>query len=124
MFHCLPGPIVPLFPSEWVFHYELELLAQAGVPNDAVLQMATRKGAAFLGALDRIGTLEIGKVADIVAVEGDPRTDIRVTRNIKAVWQNGRRVNLDVIKECGERFRSRASADYSPECPPFGIPNK
>ena len=71
------------------FHRELELHAAAGIPPLAVLAIATRNGAQSLGILDEVGTLEAGKRADLVALEGDPVKDIRNTRRIAWVMQNG-----------------------------------
>ena len=71
-------------------HQELELLAQTGLPALTVLRMATRNGAEALGALDRIGTAEVGKLADLVVLSADPLADIRNTRRIEAVVRHGR----------------------------------
>ena len=71
------------------FHRELELHVNAGIPPLAVLSIATRNGAQSLGILDEVGTLEVGKRADLVALEGDPVKDIRNTRRVVWVMQNG-----------------------------------
>ena len=57
-------------------------------PMDAIVA-GTRNAADLLGWSDRIGTLEKGKLADVVAVEGDPLKDIRATENVVFVMKGG-----------------------------------
>lgn len=73
------------------FHRELELLVEAGVPEHDVLVIATRNGARVLGLEDEIGTVEVGKAADLVLLGGDPLVDISNTRKIVWTMQAGRR---------------------------------
>ncbi len=69
-------------------HRELSLLVQAGLsPSDALLA-ATGNAAALLGA-DSIGVLAAGKVADLVVLDGDPRSEIANTRKIISVMLRG-----------------------------------
>jgi imidazolonepropionase-like amidohydrolase len=70
-------------------HLELALLAQAGIANDQVLRMATAEGALALGLEREIGTLEEGKLADFVVIDGDPLTHIADTLRIVAVVKGG-----------------------------------
>lgn len=83
-------------PNQWVvpgwsLHREMQLLTEAGISPAAVLQMATRNGALALGLDDR-GTIEPGRLADLVVLRADPLADIRNTTKIHSVWQHGRRV--------------------------------
>ena len=57
-------------------------------PMEAILS-ATKIGAELLGIEDRLGTIEIGKTADIIAVKGDPIKDISVLQNVSFVMKNG-----------------------------------
>jgi cytosine/adenosine deaminase-related metal-dependent hydrolase len=71
-------------------HDELALLVRAGLTPMQALQSATREPAAYLGALDSLGTIQPGKLADLVLLDADPLADIRNTRRIHAVIANGR----------------------------------
>jgi imidazolonepropionase-like amidohydrolase len=117
----LAGSDSPFVPVGIGFHYELELLVEAGLPNDAVLAMATRQGAEFLGGSDRFGTLQPGMLADVVAVPGDPLRDIRATRRVTALWQEGRRLDPAMLGDAAEILVSVAPSEFSEERPPFGI---
>lgn len=80
-------PDVPGFPIATV--WELELMVQAGLSSMEALQAATRNSADVCQVSDRLGTLEAGKLADIIAVLGDPIADIRVLRQIRFVMKDG-----------------------------------
>jgi imidazolonepropionase-like amidohydrolase len=69
---------------------ELEAYAAAGVPNMAILKAATVNGATWLGKQSDFGTLEAGKRANLIVVDGDPLKDVKETRRISAVIKNGR----------------------------------
>jgi imidazolonepropionase-like amidohydrolase len=71
-------------------HRELELMAQAGLEPGEILQAATRNGARVLGRTADLGTLEPGKLADMVVLDANPLEDIRHTRDIVAVIKGGR----------------------------------
>lgn len=77
------------------YHRELELLVDAGIPPLDVLTMATANGAALLGESAARGTIEVGKAADMVLLDGNPADDIRATRDIVWVMQNGVRLGPD-----------------------------
>ncbi len=70
-------------------HRELELLAGAGLSPAATIRSATSDAAALLGVQDRVGTIDLGKSADLVLVDGDPLADIRNTRRIWMVIKDG-----------------------------------
>lgn len=71
------------------FHYEMALYSDAGIPALDILTMATRNGAAALGLTDSIGTVEVGKRADLVVLASDPTLDIGATRDIEMVLIGG-----------------------------------
>jgi len=79
---------------------ELELLVKAGFTEAEALRAATLSPAEFLGLEDDLGTIETGKLADLVLLGGNPLEDIANTRDISAVIFDGRffsRDDLDKI---------------------------
>jgi imidazolonepropionase-like amidohydrolase len=69
-----------------------ELVAHGGLsPMDAIVS-ATRIGAEAIGIAERVGTLEAGKLLDLVVLEADPTRDIRNLRRVREVWKNAGRV--------------------------------
>jgi imidazolonepropionase-like amidohydrolase len=66
-----------------------EAYAEAGMTPMEIVQAATRNAAELLGMLDRIGTLEPGKLADIIAVPGDPLKDVKALEGAKFVMKDG-----------------------------------
>jgi imidazolonepropionase-like amidohydrolase len=69
---------------------EMELHEQAGVPNLAILTMATKHAADKLGHGQRLGTIEVGKIADLVLLDADPLASIANLRKIHTVIQGGK----------------------------------
>jgi len=84
------GTDAPAVPYGLGAHYELALLAAAGIPNDQVLRIATAEGALALGLEQQLGTLEDGKIADFVVLDGDPLERLVDTLRITAVVKGGR----------------------------------
>jgi imidazolonepropionase-like amidohydrolase len=70
-------------------HRELELYVKAGIPAPAVLAIATLGSARYLGEEDQLGSIEAGKLADFLLVDGDPATDISAIRQVRAVSRGG-----------------------------------
>jgi imidazolonepropionase-like amidohydrolase len=69
---------------------EFALMVKNGMTPSQALISATASGADLLGLADKIGTLEPGKLADLVAVPGDPLQDIRQTEKVSFVMQGGK----------------------------------
>jgi len=69
---------------------EMELLAEAGLTPMQVIQAATANGAAFLKRERELGTLEAGKLADLIVVAGDPSRQVSDIRRIERVMAGGR----------------------------------
>ena len=69
---------------------ELELMVEYGMKPIDVLRSATSVNADVFGYADKIGRIQKGLLADIIAVEGDPTTDIMTARKVKLVMKNGK----------------------------------
>jgi len=79
------GGVLPGFGDQ----RELELLVEAGFTPVEAIKIATFNGAKYLGELDRLGTLEVGKLADMALIEGDPSQRISDIRNVRTVFKEG-----------------------------------
>src|SRR5204862_683366 len=71
-------------------------LHKAGMPSLDVIRAITTNAAEMLGWQDRIGAVEPGKFADLVAVAGDPVADITELERVKFVMKNGEVVRKDL----------------------------
>ena len=76
----------------------LQAYQEAGMAPLEVLRAATVNAAGLLGWSDRIGTIEAGKFADIIAVEGDPMKDVKDLQRVRFVMKGG-----EVVKGIGNR---------------------
>jgi len=100
--YCFPG---------FSLHDELEWLVKAGLPPMAALQAATRNPALFLGRQADAGTVEPGKLADLVLLDADPLEDIRNTRRIGSVVANGKLYSRERIAEMLAEIERMARAN-------------
>ncbi len=80
------GGVVPGFANQ----RELELLVEAGLTPLETLRIATLNGAEYLGRSRTIGSIAVGKQADLVLVRGDPSVQIADVRNVEIVFKEGR----------------------------------
>jgi imidazolonepropionase-like amidohydrolase len=69
--------------------YEIEMMKIAGMTPMQIIQAGTRNAAVVIGLEDEVGTLEVGKIADILVVDGDPLKDISALSNIRLVLHLG-----------------------------------
>jgi imidazolonepropionase-like amidohydrolase len=76
---------------------ELQLLHEAGMTPMQVLVAATRNAALVIGQGDRLGTLEAGKLADLIVVDGDPLHDLARIADLVLVVKNGRAIDPRTI---------------------------
>jgi len=72
-----------------VLNDELETYAEADIPNAAILKAATINGARWIGHGDEFGTIEVGKRAHLMLIDGDPLEDVKVLRNVDLVVKDG-----------------------------------
>ncbi|HEV8574929.1 MAG TPA: amidohydrolase family protein, partial [Dehalococcoidia bacterium] len=68
---------------------EIEFLNAAGMTPMQLMVAATRNGAILANVGREVGTIEVGKVADIVIVDGDPLADLQALNNVRVVIQDG-----------------------------------
>ncbi len=73
----------------FMLHRELELYVQAGVPAGEAIRIATENGARYSGVLSETGTIERGKRADLILVDGDPTANISDIRRVSYVLKEG-----------------------------------
>jgi imidazolonepropionase-like amidohydrolase len=83
------NPSAGEFLAGFSAHRELHTLVLTGIPPAAALRVATINGARALGVSDKLGTLEAGKLADLLVIDGNPLTDIRNTRKVRMVMKSG-----------------------------------
>src|SRR5450432_3139292 len=79
--------------------HEIELWVAAGIPPEVALQGATYNAAKLLRAENRIGTIEVGKEASLLIVDGNPLQDVRALSSISAVLMKGERVGRSALFE-------------------------
>src|SRR5205823_7035301 len=68
---------------------EIELLVEAGFTSVQAIRIATLNGAIFLGRQDQIGSIAVGKNADLVVMKGDPAARIADVENVEIVFKDG-----------------------------------
>jgi hypothetical protein len=88
-------------------HDELAFFVQGGIPPMDALRAATWEPARYLNALDSLGTVQAGKLADLVLLDANPLENILNTRRIAAVIWNGR------VIDAGERHRILERAELA-----------
>lgn len=91
------GTDSPFSPFGAGLHAELRLYELAGLSPRDVLRAATAKAAIAAGVENDLGTLEVGKVADIVIVDGDPLEDIRDADNVFMTVKGGKAYSLSEL---------------------------
>ena len=91
-------------------HRELELLVEGGIPPADAIVIATRNAARFLGRLDDMGTIEAGKLADIVLLDADPPVSVDNLKRIVTVIKAGRIVDRSALDLPVNRLEIRTAA--------------
>ena len=81
------------------YHWEIWALASGGWSNQEALTAATRMGAEIIGVAADIGTLEVGKLADLVVLNSDPMDDLRSTADLALVVKGGEVFEADTLNK-------------------------
>lgn len=103
-------PVYTSLLPGFAYHRELLAMTYAGIPPVIVLKAATINGASALGVDDRLGSIEVGKLADLYIARGNPLEDIKAAREIKLVIKNGVAYDREAL------LRS-AEGKIGPACP-------
>lgn len=82
-------PVYTTLLPGFAYHRELQVMVWAGIPAADALRAATINGATALGVADQLGSIEVGKLADLIVIQGNPLADIRLTRKVQHVIKDG-----------------------------------
>lgn len=88
-------------------HWELWMMEQGGMTPHEALRTATLNGAKYLGLDGDIGSLEVGKLADLVVIDGNPLQDLRTSDKVVFTMVNGRLYDAATLNEVGNRPKKR-----------------
>jgi hypothetical protein len=93
----------------YALHQEFDLLAEAGLPPLRILQMTTLNGAEFLGRTDTLGTVEVGKQADLVLLDANPVEDVKHLHDVTGVVRAGRYYSAAALGDLKRRVAAAKS---------------
>jgi len=88
-------------------HWETWMFTQGGMSNHDALKVATINGANYIGMADHIGSLEPGKLADLIVIDGNPLEDIYDTEKVEFTMINGRLYDASTLNETGNHSKER-----------------
>jgi imidazolonepropionase-like amidohydrolase len=90
---------MPIRTQGFSEHLELELMVEAGLTPMQAIGVATKNASVLLKINRKYGTLEKGKIADFIILDGNPAADIKNTRKIIAVYKDGVKVSLGPLQK-------------------------
>jgi sulfatase modifying factor 1 len=105
-------------------HRELELLVQAGIPELEVIKIATSNGARALHILDKTGTIEVGKQADLIVLSENPAENIKNTRKIELVFKKGVSIDHKRIQDSIKASNKKNAEQSSSQTETSAVGNK
>ena len=88
-------------------HWEIWMLQQGGMSNHEALRAATLHGAEYIGMGEDLGSLEPGKLADLIVLEKDPLENIQNSQFVKYTVINGRIYDTSTMNEVGNYDKPR-----------------
>ncbi len=100
------GADTPYLP--WALHAELEELVKAGMSPSQAIAAATSVAARIIGAEQEIGTIEPGKLADLIVLNADPLENIGNTRSIWRVIKGGEIYDPEVVRDAAKQIVTQA----------------
>lgn len=88
-------------------HWEMWLLAQGGMTPLEAIRASTLNAAQYIGAGQDIGSLEVGKLADLIVIDGNPLEDLRQSEHVTHTMVNGRLYDTSTMDEIGNSPKKR-----------------
>ena len=81
--------IITYAETGWAYQREMELFAESGLTNSQIIVASTMENARFFRIADKLGSIDKGKIADLILIKGNPLENISAARNIHKVMLNG-----------------------------------
>ena len=103
-------------------HWELWMLQQGGLSNHEALKAATINGADYIGVADELGSLEKGKLADLIIMDKNPLENIQNSNSVIYTMVNGRLYDVDTMNEIGNYSTNRGKFYFEMDGHNQGVP--